>query len=222
MKRLLFALAGLTVSAFANPELANIITHEYGAATTEGILLLQSAPSAAEPVQWSVFARDPFRQGDVVRANLNLEGRSWSVRPAGAGRGLLRRTPAEPINFSKVKVRSSEAREVASRAAAETNTVFATVEYQLAVDSPGMAPEWGIALINAAGAEVGFVLVNAENGQIALQNWANQAPQPMRNDPAATPGGRAAQGVKEAGRRAWDWTDNARRQTGNFFKELFR
>jgi hypothetical protein len=121
-----------------------------------------------------------------------------------------------------VKVRSSEAREVAARAAAETNTTFATVEYQLAVDSPGMAAEWGIALISAAGAEVGFVLVNAENGEIALQNWANQAPQPMRNDPAATSGGRAAQGVKEAGRRAWDWTDNARRQTGNFFKELFR
>jgi hypothetical protein len=40
----------------ANPEIATVIDQEYGAATAEGILLLQSAPSAADPAQWSVYA----------------------------------------------------------------------------------------------------------------------------------------------------------------------
>ena len=37
-----------------------------------------------------------------------------------------------------------------------------------------------------------------------------------------SPGARAAQKIKEKSRQAWNWTEKAGRETGNFFKELFK
>ncbi|MBK8092882.1 MAG: hypothetical protein IPK32_13085 [Verrucomicrobiaceae bacterium] len=223
MKQTLLALTALafTLPAAANPELANIVTQEFGAATADGIVLLQSAPSVGEPTQWNVFARDPFRPAELVSAALSLQGRSWSVKPAGAGRNILKRIPGQVINFGRVRYRSADVREIVARAASQSNTVFSSLEYQLAVDVAGGSPEWGVVLLNAANVEVGFIVVNAETGALGMQQWANQIPVNIPGQPE-NKGARAAQGVKEAGRKAWNWTDNARRETGNFFKELFR
>ena len=226
MKSTLLILLSLSSAAFANPEIANIIAQEYGAATSEGIVLLQSAASAAEPQQWYVFARDPFRSGELVKADLTIQGRSWVPKPAGAGEGVLRSTPPGVIAFSRVKYRSSDVRGIAARAAVAAKTTFATIEYQLAVNQPNGAPEWGMALLDASGVEVGFVLVSAETGAITMEQWASQVVPSSgglfskKTEPGSK-GERAAQDVKESARRAWDWTDGARKETKSFFKELF-
>lgn len=220
MKSTLLALAALTTATFANPEIANIVTQEYGVAVTEGIVLLQASASAGEPVKWSVFARDPFREGELVRSELTQQGRSWSVKASGAGDDLLRSTPPATIAFNRVKFTSADARGIASRAAVEAQTSFATAEYQLASNNPGAAPEWGLALLDASGVEVGFVLVNAETGVVSHQQWASQVAANSGKG-SGDKGARAAQEVKETARRAWNWTDGARKETKSFFKELF-
>jgi hypothetical protein len=224
MKTTFLALFALTTASLANPEIANIITQEYGVAVSEGILLLQAPASAGEPVKWTVYARDPFRRGELLRSEIAQQNRSWTVKPAGAGDDLLRATPPATIGFSRVKVRSPEARGIAARAAVESKTTFATVEYQLACNNPAAAPEWGLALLNDAGLEVGFVLINAETGAITHQQWASQVGllRPGEAPQTGDKGARAAQDVKDAARRAWDWTDDARKETKSFFKELFR
>jgi len=223
MKNTLFALFAFTTASLANPEIANIVTQEYGAAVSEGILLLQAPASAGEPVKWAVFARDPFRSGELIKADIVQQGNSWSVKPAGADDDLLRATPPTTVAFNRVKYRSSEVRGIAARAAVDAKTSFATIEYQLACNKPGTAPEWGLALLDASGVEVGFLLVNAETGAITHQQWASQvAAAPKSSDEGGEKGARAAQEVKEAARRAWNWTDGARKETKSFFKELFR
>ncbi|MBL9183124.1 MAG: hypothetical protein JNN17_13375 [Verrucomicrobiaceae bacterium] len=224
MKTTLLALFALTTASLANPEIANIITQEYGVAVTEGILLLQAPASAGEPVKWTVYARDPFRRGELLRSEISQQNSSWSVRPAGAGDNLLRATPPATLAFNRVKVRSPEARSIASRAAVESKTTFATIEYQLACNNPAAAPEWGLALLNNAGMEVGFILINAETGAITHQQWASQVGllRPGEAPQTGDKGARAAQDVKDAARRAWHWTDDARKETKSFFKELFR
>jgi hypothetical protein len=223
MKTKLLALLALAGTLQANPELANIITQEYGAATAEGILLLQAPATSGEPVQWSAVARDPFRNGDFVRTQITKQGNSWTLKADGAGDDLLRSVPPEAIPFSRVKINSTSARSIAAKAALASNTIFATVEYQLAVSRDNGSPEWGLALLNAEGAEVGFILISAETGAINMQDWAGQAGVASRKgDEVGEKGERAAQGVKDTARRAWEWTDGARRETKSFFKELFR
>ncbi|MBE7496062.1 MAG: hypothetical protein HS117_14050 [Verrucomicrobiaceae bacterium] len=226
MKSSLLILLASAATALANPEIASIVSQEFGAATSDGILLIQSGASPGEPEQWYVYARDPFRQGEVVRADISQQGRSWTAKPNGAGARLLRATPPAPIAFSRVKLRSYDVRAIASRAAVESKTTFSSIEYQLAVNSPNGAPEWGLALLDGAGVEVGFLLISAETGVINHQQWANQALPPsggvFGNKPqAGDRGSRAAQDVKDAARRAWNWTEGARKETKSFFKELF-
>jgi hypothetical protein len=224
MKATLLALFSLTTVSLANPEIANIITQEYGVAVTEGILLLQAPAAAGEPVKWTVYARDPFRSGELLRSEISLKGNSWIVKPTGAGDRLLRTRPPATLAFSRVKVRSAEARDIATRAAALAKTPFASIEYQLACNNSAAAPEWGLALLNAAGKEVGFILMNAETGVITHQQWASQVgvlPTPSGVEEGEK-GAQAAQDLKDAARRAWRWTDDARKETKGFFKELFR
>ncbi|MBL9131586.1 MAG: hypothetical protein JNG86_10330 [Verrucomicrobiaceae bacterium] len=224
MKTTLLALLALSSAALANPEIASIIAQEYGAATSDGILLLQSGASTAEPQQWHVYARDPFRAGEIVRAELSQQGRSWGAKPGGAGTNLLQATPAGVIPFSRVKFRSSEVRGIASRAAVDAKTSFAAIEYQLAVNNPDGAPEWGLALLDTAGVEVGFLLISAETGAINHQQWGGQtvaAPEATGKRAPGEKGARAAQEVKNAARHAWNWTDGARQETKSFFKKLF-
>lgn len=221
---LFFTLLFASASALqANPEIATVIDQEYGAATSEGIVLLQSTASASEPDQWTVYARDPFRQGELVRARLTVENSSWAPKPDGAGSKLLGRVPPQPIAFNRIKYRSSDARKIAQQNAALAKTNFVTASYQLAANATTGAPEWGLALNDTNGSEVGFIVISAETGAVIHQQWSgtftNNAPS---SEAVGSKGERAAQDVKKTARRAWEWTGDTGLEVGHFFKKLFR
>jgi len=222
---LLFSLllASATLSQ-ANPELVTIIDQEYGAATAEGVLLLQSTASAAEPVQWSVFARDPFRPGELVRASLTFVNGAWAPKATGAGPKLLGRVPPLPIAFNRIKLRSSDVLKIAQRNAMLAKTNFVTASYQLAADAASGAPQWGLALNGTDGNEVGFIVISAETGAVIHQQWnnglASYGPEPV--SPPASKGEKAADDVKRAARHAWEWTGDTGLEVGHFFKRLFK
>ncbi|MFO1485978.1 MAG: hypothetical protein U1F71_21635 [Verrucomicrobiaceae bacterium] len=218
----LLSLLAIARIAPANPEIATIIDQEYGAATSEGILLLQSAPSAGEPDQWSVYARDPFRPGELVRAVLTLENRSWAPKANGAGSKLLSRVPPQTIAFNRIRFRTSDARKIAQQNATLAKTNFVMVQYQLAANASTGAPEWGLALQDTNGAEVGFIVISAESGVVIHQQWSNGANDVSFTAPPGSRGEKAADDVRRTARRAWEWTGDTGLEVGRFFKRLFR
>ena len=207
----------------ANPEIATVIDQEYGAATAAGVVLLQSPASATDPIQWSVYARDPFRQGELVRATVTLDKGAWIPRVNGAGTKLLSRVPPQVIVFNRIKYRSSDALKVAQQNAMLAKTNFVTASYQLAADAATGAPQWGLALNGTDGNEVGFIVISAETGAIIHQQWNNGL---ANTDPGApapgSKGERAADDVKRAARNAWQWTGDTGLEVGHFFKRLFK
>lgn len=206
----------------ANPEIATVIDQEYGAATAEGIILLQSAPSAADPDQWSVYARDPFREGELVRAALTIQNNSWAPKANGAGSKILNRVPTLPIAFNRVRYRTSDARKIAQQQAMLAKTNFVSVQYQLAANASGV-PEWGLALQDTAGAEIGFIVISAETGAVIHQQWSNSLNNVFPDAPLpGSKGERAAEDVRRGARRAWEWTGDTGLEVGRFFKRLFK
>lgn len=211
----------------ANPEIATIIDQEYGAATSEGIVLLQSPPSAADPAQWAVYARDPFRPGELVRATITAESSGWAPKADGAGSRLLGRVPPQTIAFNRIKYRSGDARRIAQQNAMLAKVNFVSAAYQLAANATSGAPEWGLALIDANDVEVGFVVISAETGAVLHQQWNNGLASQVPGGPISSPepgskGEKAAEDVRRAARRAWEWTGDTGLEVGHFFKRLFR
>lgn len=223
---LLLALLAFTTPVLrANPEIATVIDQEYGAATAEGIVLLMSAPAPAEPDQWFVYARDPFRPGELVRCLLTLANNSWAPKADGAGASILTRVPPQPIAFNRVKFRTADVRKIAQDNAALAKINFITVQYQLAANATTSAPEWGLSLLDTAGLEVGFIVVSAETGAVLHQQWgaaaaADTGDSPRR--PPATPAERAADDLKRDAREAWQWSGETGREVGRFFRRLFK
>ena len=215
-------LAGASMSQ-ANPEIATVIDQEYGAATSAGVVLLQSPASAVDPIQWAVYARDPFRQGELVRASVTLDKSAWVPRANGAGTKLLSRVPPQVIAFNRIKYRSSDAFKVAQQNAMLAKTNFVTASYQLAANVTTGAPEWGLALNGTDGNEVGFIVISAETGAVIHQQWNNSLASNDPNAPApGSKGEKAADDVKRAARRAWEWTGDTGLEVGHFFKRLFK
>lgn len=218
-----FLLAGASLCQ-ANPEIASIISQEYGAATASGIVLLQSPPSAADPVQWAVYARDPFRPGELVRAALSVQPQGWAPRAAGAGDDLLARVPTQVIAFNRIKFRSADALKVAQQNAMLAKINFVTASYQLAANETTGAPEWGLAVYGPAGSEIGFIVISAETGAVIHQQWgalADAGDAPVSRPPNSK-GEKAADDVKRAARHAWEWTGDTGLEVGHFFKRLFK
>lgn len=212
-------LAGLS-GLQANPEIPVAVAQSFGTATAESILLLKGTGTTAEPAEWTAYSRDAFRPEDVLRISVKLEGAFWKAAPAGAGTRILDRVPTRPLDFKKLRYRSADARVVAAKSAALAQTTFVSIDYQLATNSETGTPEWGMALKDETGYEVGFVVVSAETGAVSFQDWSPRVP-----STAGTPedeGERAARAVKRAARKTWNWTDNARKETRGFFRELFR
>jgi hypothetical protein len=223
MKTLSLALlaVALPFSLHANPELRAAVAQSFGEAQASKIILVQATPNAADPQQWTVYAADAFRPTQQVRSIVTLTGTLWKADPAGAG-SLLNRTPPAPLDFNRVKVRSSAARDAVAKVASAANTSFATVAYQLAMNDAG-TPEWGLALNDSTGYEVGFCVVNAESGTVTFMSWTPRGGQPAtKGSDNNSSGALAAQKVKDKARKAWNWTEKAGRETGNFFKELFK
>lgn len=225
---LFFAVAALTApfSLHANPEVPKAVAFGYGQALAENILLLKGEAERYEPTAWQVYARDAFRPGEQVRLLATLERGKWGVQPDGEAT-TLRRVPVRVIDFSRVKERSSDALKVAQKAAELAQADFDRVGYQLATNAETGVPEWGLALLDKTGYEVGFCIVSAETGAILFQNWTPQVEKPglmdrLRPQTEEEEGEKAARAVKKGVRKAWDWTENAGKQTGNFFRELFR
>lgn len=217
----LLVLAGCLAGASANPEIPAAVSRSFGSAAASSILLMKGTAKTAEPSEWTVYAQDTFRPQEQLRIKASLDAGGWKAEPAGAGQKVLSPAPARALDFTRLKVRSAEARVTASKAAALAQVTFASIDYQLAANTATGAPEWGMALLDETGHECGFVVVSGESGALLFQDWT---PKIGANAPetAGSEGERAARAVKKAARKAWNWTDRARTETKGFFRELFR
>lgn len=204
----------------ANPEIPRAVAQNFGEAVASGILLLKGTGTTGEPSEWVAFSRDAFRQEEILRIAVKMEGPQWNATASGAGTKVLSPAPSRKIDFSQLRERSADARVVAAKAAALAQTTFASVDYQLAANEDTGSPEWGLALKDETGHEVGFCVVSAATGALVFQDWTPRfAAAPSS---AESEGERAAKSVKRTARKAWNWTDKARTETKGFFRELFR
>lgn len=223
MKTLLLScLLAAPGALLANPDVLGAIGRQFGTSVQANVLLLKGQGSVAEPTEWTAYARDTFRPQDILRIRVSRVDGSWQAVAAGSGSRVLDRAPARPFEASRLRLRSEAARQEAGKAAVTAKAVFAAIDYQLAANPQTGQPEWGLALKDETGYEVGFVVVSAETGAVTFQDWTPRVSTAQRRAAEADGGERAARAVKRAARRAWDWTDNARKETGNFFRELFR
>jgi hypothetical protein len=204
------------------------LAESFGKATVTATRLVKSERSKVEPFVWLVFAEDTHRKEELVKLRLDRQpGREgWRVSSVGAGK-LLQRVPPMRLDWAKVKVGPAEARLTAEQGAKLAKATFDQVEFQLATQPTTSVPEWGLTLFDATGAEVGFVVVSAETGAVIHQDFGPIVPavtagQPGRQTQEVDSGEEAARAVKRGARKAWDWTEKAGRETGGFFRELFR
>ncbi len=221
----LFAfLASSLSSALANPEIPAAVSRSFGSAIAGNILLIKGTAATAEPSEWTIYALDAFRPQEQLRIKASLDAGGWKAEPAGAGQKVLSPAPTRPVDFSRLRVRSAEARVTAAKAAALAQVTFSQIDYQLASNPGTGAPEWGMALLDETGHECGFVVASGETGALIFQDWTPKigANAPLANAQPGSDGERAARAVKKAARKAWNWTDRARTETKGFFRELFR
>lgn len=207
----------------ANPEIPNAVAQSFGTAVSANLLLLKGTGTTGEPIEWTAYSRDAFRSEEILRITVKQEASQWKATAAGAGTKILDRVPSKTLDFSKVRFRSADARVVAAKSAALAQATFASIDYQLASNPETGTPEWGMALKDDTGYEVGFVVVSAETGAVSFQDWSPKVPaSSVANNAEGEEGERAAKAVKKAARKAWNWTDSARKETRGFFRELFR
>ncbi|MCB1224631.1 MAG: hypothetical protein KDK99_02360 [Verrucomicrobiales bacterium] len=230
MKRVLSLFAvlamGVTQAAMAGPldGVVKAVSTEFGQAVATKLVLLKSGPTAMdEPTDWSVFALDPHRSGDLVKMTVTRGEAGWTAKAAGAG-DLLQRLPPRLLAMERVKVAPAEARRLAVQCAQLAQTSFASLEFQLATNGDTGRAEWALFLLDARGRELGFVVVSAETGAVMHQEFGGQVvPQVASpNGADSDRGEEAARQVRRGVRKAWNWTEEAGRQTGSFFRELFR
>jgi len=205
------------------------VAEVFGKATVTATRLVKSERSKVDPFVWLVFAEDLHRKENLVKVRLDRQPgkEGWQVTSGGAGE-LLQRVPPMRLDWAKVKVGPAEARLTAEQGAKLAKATFEQVEFQLATQPTTGVPEWGLTLFDAQGVEVGFVVVSAETGAVIHQDFGVVAPPPVaggqreKSGQAIESGEDAAKAVKQGARKAWDWTEKAGRETGGFFKELFR
>jgi hypothetical protein len=221
----LVALAGAHVwvpqMPAVNPDVAAAIVRQFGEAQSRNVVLATSKAESGDPVEWKVYSKDPYRPGEFVCSKAVKLNGQWQVTPDSAGK-LLKRVPRLPLDFKRLQVTSLEARQVVTTAARIADVPFATMNFQLAANDVTGAPEWGIALQDANRYEVGFCVVSGETGALISESWTPKYATEPPPSPAAQEGAEAARKVKQGVRKAWNWTEDAGRKTGGFFKELFR
>jgi hypothetical protein len=209
----------------ANSDVGDAIVRQFGEAQLKNVVLVTASANEIDPVQWKVYARDPYREGELLLSIATKTGGQWDVAPAGAGR-LLKRVPPQRIDFKRLKTDSVQARRIAAQAASLAQVKFSKMSYQLAANESTGVPEWGLALLDETGYEVGFCVVSGQTGALVSQDWTpkfDPPPSPSRPmSQSEKEGAEAAKRVKQGARKAWDWTEDAGRKTGSFFRELFR
>lgn len=202
------------------------LARQFGEAYQKNVVLLKAPASAVDPAEWKVYSIDPYREGELLRTIVTKADGKWDAKPAGSGK-LLQRVPKQRLDFNRLRIDSREARRIAEHAAEASGTTFAKVDYQLAAHEQTAVPEWGLALQDATGYEVGFCVISGETGAILSEDWtpkpgAVPIAKPDKRPPAQRAGEEAAKKVKRSVRKAWEWTEHAGRTTGSFFRELFR
>ena len=207
--------------AGANPEIGVAIGREFGESAVRNMVLVRAGANDADPVQWTVYHRDPHHDGKLVRSIVTQANGQWTAASAGDEK-TLKRAPSRVLQISKATWTSQLARDTAAKAAEAAKTTFAKIEYQLAADETTGEAEWGLALLDASGYEVGFVVVSAETGAVRSQDWTPKVAKGSRASTPEAEGERAARRVKAEVRKAWSWGENAGRKTGSFFRELFK
>lgn len=209
-------------AAAINPEARAAVAREFGEGYLRNVLLVTSYAEATDPVSWNLYAHDPHHTGELVRTSVTFTNGHWEASPGGAGK-LLNRVPKQRLDFKRLKFSAAQVRAAAAQAAMLAKTSFAKVEFQLAANDETSVPEWGLVLQDGTGAEVGFCIVSGETGAVTFQDWSNDASKPKSGQSSAERKAEdAAQKVKQGVRKAWNWTERAGRQTGTFFRELFR
>ncbi len=208
-----------------SPEARTAIGREFGEVQLRNLVLAGAAASQSEPTKWNVYGIDPHRPGQVVQISVVNTNGIWVASPGAAGK--LNRVPKQKLDFTRVKISSSRARSIAAQAAGLAQASFAKVDYQLAANEQTAVPEWGLGLKDATGFEIGFCAISAETGAVTFQNWTpkpapGQAAKPDTRSRSERQAEEAAQKVKQGARKAWNWTEEAGRSTGRFFRELFR
>lgn len=222
----LLALACIAVTTpFAgafNPDFNAAFARQFGESQMSQVVLVRAGASDVDPANWSVYSRDAYRKGGLVRGVMTWDGRAWTAAPSGSGK-LLKRVPARNLDLKRVKFGDKAARAAATQAAKLAGVEFSKVDYQLAANGETGASEWGLALQDAAGHEVGFCVISADTATVLSQDWTPMpaAGAKSRKTPVSE-GEAAAKEVKQHVRKAWNWGENAGRETGNFFRELFR
>jgi hypothetical protein len=201
-----------------SPDARAAIAREFGEAQARNIVLVGAAATDLDPSQWNIYGRDPHRASDMVMMKVTLVNGRWQATSGAAGR--LNRLPGQLLDFQRLRVNAATARQAAKIAATMAKTSFVKVEYQLAANERTAVPEWGLVLQDAVGKEIGFCIVSGETGAVTYQDWtAKGAVTSSGGDKAAEA---AARKVKQGMRQAWNWTEDAGRKTGSFFKELFK
>jgi hypothetical protein len=218
------AIFSTSLTSAAVPEIAAALRQQYGQAHLQNVVLFRASPSTIAPIQWNVYSKDPYRPGELIRTTATLNGAQWVTSPSGAGSDLLQRTPPKTLDLTRVKIDSAAALDVAKKAAALAQATVAQAAYQLATNDSNLVPEWGIELRDATGFEIGFCVVSAETGALVHQSWTPKtaaSTSKTKSEPE-TEGEMAAKKVKKGVRKAWNWTEDAGKTTGSFFRELFK
>jgi hypothetical protein len=217
-------LAVSPIAHAANPEVGAAIIKQFGEAQSRNVVLVVSQPDDEEPVAWKAYANDPYRPGELLcTAVVKDEGR-WIAKAESAGR-LLRKVPTKPLDFRRLKVSSKDAFRIVRQAAAAAKVDWETMSFQLVANELTGVPEWGVALQDDDNFEVGFCVVSGEFGLVLSEDWSAPVVYTTPSRPQGSPadeGAEAARKVKQGVRKAWNWTENAGRKTGGFFKEIFR
>jgi hypothetical protein len=205
-----------------NANIGSAIVKQFGEAQLKNVMLVTAAATDDDPVTWTAYAIDPYRPGEQVRTRVTKQDGRWWASPDGAGK-LLPKLPKLRVDFSRLSVDAKSVRRLIDRQAEIMDVDYDTMSYQLATNETTGSPEWGIALQDE-GVEVGFCVVCGETGRILSQDWTPKAGSAVAKAPssAAQEGAAAAQEVKKSVRKALNWTENAGRKTGGFFKELFK
>lgn len=206
-----------------NANIGSAIVKQFGEAQLKNVMLVTAAATDDDPAVWTAYAMDPYRPGEQVRTRVTKQDGRWWASPDGAGK-LLPKLPKLPVDFKRLGVDAKSVRRLIDREADLMDVDYDTMSYHLAANETTGSPEWGIALQDDEGVEVGFCVVSGETGRIISADWTPKAGAAVAKSrsAAAQEGAEAAKEVKKSVRKAWKWTESAGKKTGGFFKELFR
>jgi len=132
------------------------------AAYREGVLKISADNGVPNPQRWYFIAR---KTGVQRAESLTVQGQEI----VGEKRSLDLRTIIEnpsPIDFSRVKINSNAAWDIAMKYASDKGRKLASVSYVLQQKGASSAPLWSVWCYDPAGGSIGLVTLMATSGEI--------------------------------------------------------